>query len=110
MIIVVNLLGLASQTAITAVFNICAVASNSRAWSRSSARWCTRRFERGPFHFGRWSVVVNAVAVAWNILMAVVFMLPTELPVTPTNVKCPLPVPVSLATPMEPNTFPRAYR
>jgi len=40
------------------------------------------RFERGPWHLGRWSRPVGVVAVAWVCVISVLFMLPTVRPVT----------------------------
>ena len=34
------------------------------------------RLERGPWHIGRWSPTVNAIAVAWIAFISVLFMLP----------------------------------
>ncbi|GAB3902958.1 hypothetical protein GCM10029964_094200 [Kibdelosporangium lantanae] len=39
-------------------------------------------FQRGPWHLGRWSKLVGTVAVAWVVIIAVLFMLPTKSPVT----------------------------
>jgi amino acid transporter len=35
--------------------------------------------ERGPWHIGRWSTVVNATALAWIGIITVLFMLPPNL-------------------------------
>jgi amino acid permease (GABA permease) len=43
------------------------------------------RFERGPWHLGRWSRPVGVVAVAWTVVISVLFMLPTTSPVTATS-------------------------
>ncbi|MFG2606571.1 amino acid permease [Streptomyces sp. NPDC048514] len=40
------------------------------------------RFERGPWHLGRWSRPVGIVAVGWTLVITVLFMLPTTAPVT----------------------------
>ncbi|KAK3335834.1 amino acid permease 2 [Cercophora scortea] len=83
--ITVNLLGLASDTAITAVFNVCTVALNLSYIIPIVCKMLYGRFERGPWHLGRASVFINLWAVGWNGFMAVVFFLPTRLPVTPEN-------------------------
>ncbi|KAK0751798.1 amino acid/polyamine transporter I [Schizothecium vesticola] len=83
--ITVNLLGLASDTAIGAVFNVCTVALNLSYIVPIVCKMVYGRFERGPWHLGRWSMLANAVAVGWNGFMAVVFFFPTTLPVTPEN-------------------------
>ncbi|WP_153456610.1 amino acid permease [Streptomyces smaragdinus] len=40
------------------------------------------RFERGPWHLGRWSRPIGVVAVVWVVLITVLFMLPQLSPVT----------------------------
>ncbi|MGW7522988.1 amino acid permease [Streptomyces sp. NPDC054783] len=40
------------------------------------------RFERGPWHLGSWSPVVGVIAVAWVLVITVLFMLPQTSPVT----------------------------
>lgn len=42
------------------------------------ALWARRRggLERGPWHIGRWSPTVNAIAVAWIVFITVLFVLP----------------------------------
>ncbi|RPK39183.1 Putrescine importer PuuP [Streptomyces sp. ADI92-24] len=40
------------------------------------------RFERGPWHLGRWSKPVGWIAVVWVSLVTVLFLLPQSSPVT----------------------------
>jgi amino acid transporter len=42
-------------------------------------------FQRGPWHLGRWSMVVGTVAVAWVAFITVLFMLPQVYPVGVTT-------------------------
>ncbi|KAL2154555.1 hypothetical protein VTH82DRAFT_3231 [Thermothelomyces myriococcoides] len=84
-VISVNLLGLASHAAVAAVFGVCAAATNATYILAIVCKLAYGRFERGPWHLGRWSVPVNLVAVAWNAFISVIFFLPTELPVTREN-------------------------
>jgi amino acid transporter len=88
--IVVNLLGLASETAIGAVFNVCTVALNVSYLLPIVCKLVYGRFEKGPWHLGRWSVAMNVVAVVWNVFVSVVFFLPTRMPVTRENVSSAL--------------------
>ncbi|KAL2136186.1 hypothetical protein VTI74DRAFT_5064 [Chaetomium olivicolor] len=83
--VTVNLLGLASETAISAVFNICTVALNVSYLLPIVCKLAYGRFERGPWHLGRWSFAANAVAVVWNVFVSVIFFFPTRLPVTSEN-------------------------
>jgi amino acid transporter len=87
--IIINLLGLASGTAISAVFNVCTVALNVSYVIPIACKILYGRFERGPWHLGKWSVTANLIAIGWNGFMAVIFFFPTNLPVTPENVSAP---------------------
>jgi amino acid permease (GABA permease) len=42
-------------------------------------------FQRGPWHLGRWSMLVGTVAVAWVAFITVLFMLPQVYPVGVTT-------------------------
>ncbi|KAL2015764.1 hypothetical protein VTK56DRAFT_4855 [Thermocarpiscus australiensis] len=83
--VLVNLIGLGSHILIAAIFNICAIALN---WSYCIPILCKLRygrFERGAWHLGRLSTAINVWAVAWNVFLSVIFLLPTIRPVTPEN-------------------------
>jgi amino acid transporter len=87
--VAVNLLGLVSDTAIGAVFNVCTVALNVSYLLPIVCKIVYGRFEKGPWHLGRWSFAANVVAVVWNVFVSVVFFFPTKVPVTRENVSCP---------------------
>jgi amino acid transporter len=38
------------------------------------------KFQRGPWHLGRWSYIVGWVAVAWIVFIAILFILPQASP------------------------------
>jgi amino acid permease (GABA permease) len=40
------------------------------------------RFQRGPWHLGKWSKPVGIIAVVWVVFITVLFMLPQASPVT----------------------------
>lgn len=87
--ILVNLIGLGSYITIAAIFNICAIALN---WSYCIPIICKLlygRFERGPWHLGPASVLVNVWACIWNAFISIIFMFPTIRPVAPNNVRFP---------------------
>ena len=44
------------------------------------------RFERGPWHLGKFSVFINAWACLWTLFVSIIFIMPTTLPVTPQTV------------------------
>src|SRR6202022_3938590 len=43
------------------------------------------RFQRGPWHLGRWSRPIGVVAVTWVAIISILFVLPTVYPVTLGN-------------------------
>lgn len=88
LVVAVNLLGLVSDTAIGAVFNVCTAALNVGYLMPIICKMVYGRFEPGPWHLGRWSGLFNAVAIAWNVFISLVFFLPTKMPVTSENVSC----------------------
>lgn len=48
-------------------------------------RQARKTFVRGPFHLGRFSLLVGWVATLWVAFITVVFVLPTAYPVTKEN-------------------------
>ena len=42
-------------------------------------------FNRGPWHLGRWSKPIGTIAVTWVVIITILFMLPTESPITWSN-------------------------
>jgi amino acid permease (GABA permease) len=40
------------------------------------------RFQRGPWHLGRWSRPIGIIAVVWVVFITILFMLPTVSPIT----------------------------
>ena len=43
------------------------------------------RFQRGPWHLGRWSRPIGTIAVVWVVFITILFMLPTVSPVDATT-------------------------
>jgi amino acid permease (GABA permease) len=43
------------------------------------------RFQRGPWHLGRWGKPIGIVATAWVVFIFVLFILPTASPISFTN-------------------------
>ena len=83
--IAINLIGLGSYTAISGVFNVCAIALD---WSYCIPIACKLgfgKFEPGPWHMGKFSTAVNAWACIWTVFVSIIFILPTERPVTALN-------------------------
>ncbi len=42
-------------------------------------------FSHGPFHLDRFSTYIDVIGIIWVIIIVVLFVLPTEHPVTITN-------------------------
>lgn len=85
--VVINLVGLGSYIAISAIFNLTAIALD---WSYCIPIICKMfygKFEHGPWHLGKFSYAINVIAVAWTTFVTVIYILPTILPVTPQNVR-----------------------
>ncbi|KAJ5216277.1 uncharacterized protein N7498_002684 [Penicillium cinerascens] len=81
--IAINLIALGSYTAIGGIFTLCAIALD---WSYCIPILCKlifhKNFQRGPWHMGPLSPFVNAWACLWTLFVSVIFVLPTEMPVT----------------------------
>ncbi|KAL6712923.1 polyamine transporter tpo5 [Lecanora helva] len=83
--VLINLIGLGSYTAISAIFNLTAIALD---WSYCIPVICKLlygKFERGPFHLGWASVPINVWAVTWTTFVTIIYVMPTIRPVTPEN-------------------------
>jgi amino acid transporter len=39
------------------------------------------RFQRGPWHLGRWSTPIGTIAVLWVVFITILFVLPTANPI-----------------------------
>ena len=84
--VLINLIGLGSYTAISAIFNLTAIALD---WSYVIPIICKMlfgKFERGPFHLGKFSWWINLYASIWTAFVTIIYVQPTILPVTPQNV------------------------
>jgi len=83
--ICINLIGLGSYITIAAVFEICAIALD---WSYCIPIICKLlfgKFERGPWHLGMFSKIINIWACLWTAFVSIIFLMPTSLPVTPNT-------------------------
>jgi len=84
--VLINLIGLGSYTAISAIFNLTAIALD---WSYCIPIFCKlfgHRFERGPFHLGKASPFINVWACIWTAFVTIIYVMPTIRPVTKKNV------------------------
>lgn len=84
--IAINLIGLGSYTAISGVFNVCAIALD---WSYCIPIVCKlifHNFQPGPWNLGKLSTAINVWACIWTLFVSIIFVMPTIRPVTPENV------------------------
>ncbi|KAF2141368.1 uncharacterized protein K452DRAFT_228707 [Aplosporella prunicola CBS 121167] len=83
--IAINLIGLGSYTAILGVFNVCAIALDWSYIIPIACKLVFGQFRPGPWHMGKLSWWVNVWACLWTLFVSVIFLCPTERPVTPQN-------------------------
>ncbi|RMD42079.1 hypothetical protein DV735_g3057, partial [Chaetothyriales sp. CBS 134920] len=83
--IAINLIALGSYTAISGVFNVCAIALDWSYIIPIACKLLFNRFEPGPWSMGAASKLVNAWACLWTLFVTIIFILPTERPVTASN-------------------------
>ena len=80
--ILINLIGLGSYAAISGVFNVTAIALD---WSYCIPIFCkivSGQFVPGPFNMGKLGYFVNAWACTWTFFVTIIFVMPTERPVS----------------------------
>ncbi|KAG8530202.1 uncharacterized protein KY384_004702 [Bacidia gigantensis] len=83
--VLINLIGLGSYTAISAIFNLTAIALD---WSYVIPVLCKMIYgkaDKGPFHLGWASWWINAWAVVWTVFVTIIYVQPTLLPVEADN-------------------------
>lgn len=80
--IAINLIALASDTAIDAIFNVCSAALDWSYVVPIIAKLIFNRYQPGPWNLGKFSVPVNLWASLWTTFISIIFFMPTELPVT----------------------------
>ncbi|KFY23029.1 hypothetical protein V493_06148 [Pseudogymnoascus sp. VKM F-4281 (FW-2241)] len=79
--ILINLIGLGSYTAISGVFNVCAISLDISYCIPIACKVIFGKFKPGPWHMGRYSTAINTWACIWTAFVSVIFILPTEFPV-----------------------------
>ncbi|KAI9731811.1 MAG: hypothetical protein M1818_007676 [Claussenomyces sp. TS43310] len=79
--ILINLIALGSYIAISAIFNVCAIALDYSYCIPIVCKLMGNKFERGPWHLGRFSFAINLIAVVWTVFVSIIFMMPTAMPV-----------------------------
>lgn len=81
---VVGLLFIINDTAFSAIVSVNTIASSLAYLIPITLKVTVARkkFERGPFHLGPFSTIINVISIAWIVLTSVLFICPTEAPVT----------------------------
>jgi amino acid permease (GABA permease) len=98
----INLIGLGSYTAISAIFNVCAIALD---WSYCIPIVCklicgtkTGGYIPGPWNLGKFSKPINCWAVIWTLFVSIIFLMPTTRPVTAENMNYAIVILVGILT------------
>ncbi|KAG2207222.1 hypothetical protein INT47_012275 [Mucor saturninus] len=84
---VVGLLYIVNTTAFNAIVSINTIASSLAYFIPIALRLTVARkkFKRGPFHLGPFSDIINFISCFWILFTSVLFLCPTEYPVTASN-------------------------
>lgn len=80
--IAINLIGLGSYTAISGVFNVCAIALDLSYCIPIMCKLIFGEFVPGPWNLGKASFYINAWGCAWTFFVSIIFIMPTVMPVT----------------------------
>ncbi|KAF7732811.1 hypothetical protein EC973_000086 [Apophysomyces ossiformis] len=85
--VIVGLLYIVNTTAFNAIVSINTIASSLAYFIPIALRLTVARnkFERGPFHLGPFSDFINVCSCFWILLTSILFLCPTEAPVTAEN-------------------------
>ncbi|KAI8884439.1 amino acid transporter [Backusella circina FSU 941] len=84
---VVGLLYIVNTTAFNAIVSVNTIASSMAYFIPIFLRLTVARksFERGPFHLGPFSDIINFISCFWILFTSILFLCPTENPVTAAN-------------------------
>ena len=85
--IVVGLLFIINETAFNAIVSVNTIASSMAYFIPIALKVTVARkvFSRGPFHLGPFSIPINIISLIWILLTSILFVCPTEYPVTAGN-------------------------
>ncbi|CAO3636929.1 unnamed protein product [Cunninghamella blakesleeana] len=84
---IVGILYIINSTAYTAIVSVNTIGSQLSYFVPILLRVTTARntFQHGPWHLGRFSIIIGWISCAWILFTCCLFILPTEWPVTPDN-------------------------
>ncbi|ORX53264.1 amino acid transporter [Hesseltinella vesiculosa] len=85
--VVVGILYIINDTAYSAIVSVNTIASSSAYLIPIFLRLTVSRkkFKRGPFHLGPFSDAIGVCSCLWIVFTCILFVFPTEYPVTPLN-------------------------
>lgn len=95
--IILSVIVIGSSVALDAVVSLCTLSAfmsytlpiGSFLWYRIKN---TESVKYGPWKLGRWGIPINIFALTWCIFFVVILPLPTEMPVTTTNMNWAGPI------------------
>ncbi|KAI7870950.1 amino acid permease-domain-containing protein [Spinellus fusiger] len=84
---IVGLLFIVNTTAFNAIVSINTIASSLAYFIPIFLRITTARktFKKGPFHLGPFSTIINCISCCWILITSILFLCPTQYPVTALN-------------------------
>lgn len=84
---IVGLLYIVNTTAFNAIVSVNTIASSMAYFIPIALRLTSARhnFKKGPFHLGPFSDIINLVSCFWILFTSLLFVCPTEYPVTGEN-------------------------
>ncbi|KAI8149539.1 amino acid/polyamine transporter I [Fennellomyces sp. T-0311] len=90
---VIGILYIVNTTAFNAIVSVNTIASSLAYFIPICLRLTVARktFQRGPFHLGPFSSVINSISCVWILFTSALFLCPTENPVT-AGMYCKQPI------------------
>ncbi|KAG1145550.1 hypothetical protein G6F37_009853 [Rhizopus arrhizus] len=84
---IIGILYIVNTTAFNAIVSVNTIASSMAYFIPIALRLTTSRktFKKGPFHLGPFSNIINFVSCFWILFTSILFVCPTEYPVTGEN-------------------------
>ncbi|ORX57004.1 amino acid transporter [Hesseltinella vesiculosa] len=84
---IIGLLYMVNTTAFNAIVSVNTIASSFAYFIPIALRLTVSRqsFKRGPFHLGPFSNLINAISCVWILFTSILFVCPTQWPVTALN-------------------------
>lgn len=84
---IVGILYIINSTAYTAIVSVNTIGSQLSYFVPILLRVTTARntFQPGPWHLGKFSIIIGWISCAWILFTCCLFILPTQWPVTPDN-------------------------